>query len=156
MIDHADRTWRRHVVVYQVYICSFADGNGDGTGDIGGLRSRLPDLRDLGVDAMDHALVPVADGRRRLRRPRSPAHAFNFDYLICSRNARQLAAVIDATMEAHRAVRASPAWVLSNHDVVRHATRYGRDATSAIDARRLYGTRADLDVGPGGPAPRSC
>lgn len=39
-------------MVYQVYIRSFADGNGDGTGDIAGLRSRLPYLRDLGVDAI--------------------------------------------------------------------------------------------------------
>ena len=38
--------------MYQVYIRSFADGNGDGTGDIAGLRSRLPYLRGLGVDAV--------------------------------------------------------------------------------------------------------
>jgi alpha-glucosidase len=44
--------WWRHAAVYQVYIRSFADGNGDGTGDIAGLRSRLPYLRDLGVDAV--------------------------------------------------------------------------------------------------------
>lgn len=44
--------WWKTEVVYQVYIRSFADGNGDGTGDIAGLRSRLPYLRDLGVDAI--------------------------------------------------------------------------------------------------------
>ena len=44
--------WWRHAVVYQVYVRSFADGNGDGTGDIAGLRSRLPYLRSLGVDAI--------------------------------------------------------------------------------------------------------
>ncbi len=38
--------------MYQVYIRSFADSNGDGTGDINGLRSRLGYLRDLGVDAL--------------------------------------------------------------------------------------------------------
>jgi alpha-glucosidase len=38
--------------VYQVYIRSFADGNGDGTGDIAGLRSRLPYLASLGIDAI--------------------------------------------------------------------------------------------------------
>lgn len=37
--------------MYQVYIRSFADGDGDGTGDLAGLRSRLAYLRDLGVDA---------------------------------------------------------------------------------------------------------
>jgi alpha-glucosidase len=44
--------WWRNAVVYQVYIRSFADGNADGIGDIAGLRSRLPYLRDLGVDAI--------------------------------------------------------------------------------------------------------
>lgn len=44
--------WWRHAAVYQVYIRSFADGNGDGTGDIAGLRSRLPYLSALGIDAI--------------------------------------------------------------------------------------------------------
>ena len=44
--------WWRSAVVYQVYIRSFADGDGDGIGDIAGLRSRLPYLADLGVDAV--------------------------------------------------------------------------------------------------------
>jgi alpha-glucosidase len=39
-------------VVYQVYPRSFADGNGDGIGDLAGLRSRLRYLADLGVDAV--------------------------------------------------------------------------------------------------------
>ncbi|MGH8860551.1 MAG: alpha-amylase family glycosyl hydrolase, partial [Jatrophihabitantaceae bacterium] len=44
--------WWREAVVYQVYIRSFADGDGDGVGDIAGLRSRLPYLAGLGVDAI--------------------------------------------------------------------------------------------------------
>ncbi|HLR92982.1 MAG TPA: glycoside hydrolase family 13 protein [Jiangellaceae bacterium] len=44
--------WWRHAVIYQVYIRSFADGNGDGEGDIVGLRSRLGYLHELGVDAL--------------------------------------------------------------------------------------------------------
>ncbi|MDX3386987.1 glycoside hydrolase family 13 protein [Streptomyces niveiscabiei] len=44
--------WWRDAVIYQVYIRSFADGNGDGVGDIAGLRSRLPYLKSLGVDAL--------------------------------------------------------------------------------------------------------
>lgn len=48
----SDQAWWRDAVVYQVYIRSFADGNGDGTGDLAGLRSRLGYLRDLGVDAI--------------------------------------------------------------------------------------------------------
>ncbi|MFE9409486.1 glycoside hydrolase family 13 protein [Streptomyces sp. NPDC006704] len=44
--------WWRDAVIYQVYPRSFADGNGDGMGDLDGVRSRLPYLRDLGVDAV--------------------------------------------------------------------------------------------------------
>ena len=47
-----NRHWWRHGVVYQVYPRSFADANGDGTGDVAGIRSRLAYLRDLGVDAI--------------------------------------------------------------------------------------------------------
>ncbi len=45
-------TWWRHGAVYQIYPRSFADSTGDGTGDIDGIRSRLPYLRDLGIDAI--------------------------------------------------------------------------------------------------------
>ncbi|POX48852.1 glycoside hydrolase family 13 protein [Streptomyces sp. Ru72] len=44
--------WWRSAVIYQIYIRSFADGNGDGVGDIAGIRSRLPYLKSLGVDAI--------------------------------------------------------------------------------------------------------
>ena len=44
--------WWRAAVTYQVYPRSFADGDGDGIGDIAGIRSRLPYIRDLGVDAI--------------------------------------------------------------------------------------------------------
>jgi alpha-glucosidase len=44
--------WWRSAVTYQVYIRSFADSDGDGIGDIEGIRSRLPYLASLGVDAL--------------------------------------------------------------------------------------------------------
>jgi len=44
--------WWRDAVVYQIYVRSFADADGDGMGDLPGIRSRLPYVRALGVDAL--------------------------------------------------------------------------------------------------------
>ncbi|GAA4042766.1 alpha-amylase family glycosyl hydrolase [Nonomuraea soli] len=44
--------WLRDAVLYQIYPQSFADGNGDGIGDLAGLESRLEYLAWLGVDAV--------------------------------------------------------------------------------------------------------
>ena len=46
------RDWWRDAVVYQIYPRSFADSDGDGLGDLPGIRSRLPYLAQLGVDAI--------------------------------------------------------------------------------------------------------
>jgi alpha-glucosidase len=57
--------WWRTAVVYEIYIRSFTDSDGDGVGDIGGIRGRLPYLRDLGVDAIwitPWYPSPMADG----------------------------------------------------------------------------------------------
>lgn len=44
--------WWRTAAIYQIYPRSFADANGDGMGDLAGIRSRLSELADLGVDAI--------------------------------------------------------------------------------------------------------
>ncbi len=44
--------WWKAAVVYQIYPRSFADSNGDGIGDLGGIRARLGHLRELGVDVI--------------------------------------------------------------------------------------------------------
>ncbi len=44
--------WWRSAAFYQIYVRSFQDSNGDGIGDLPGIRSRLPYLRELGVDAL--------------------------------------------------------------------------------------------------------
>lgn len=48
----AERLWWRDAVTYQIYIRSFADSNGDGKGDVEGIRTRLPYLKALGIDAI--------------------------------------------------------------------------------------------------------
>lgn len=47
-----DRTWWKRGVIYQIYPRSFQDSNGDGVGDLEGIRSRLDYLVWLGVDAV--------------------------------------------------------------------------------------------------------
>jgi alpha-glucosidase len=59
------QAWWRDAVIYEVYVRSFADGDGDGIGDLSGVRSRLPYLADLGVDAIwltPFYASPMADG----------------------------------------------------------------------------------------------
>src|SRR5215210_2188250 len=51
-VEESSSPWWRTAVVYQVYLRSFADSNGDGIGDLAGLRARLPYLAWLGVDAL--------------------------------------------------------------------------------------------------------
>ncbi len=49
---HAAAPWWTTAVVYQVYPRSFADSDGDGIGDLGGVRGKLDYLAELGVDAI--------------------------------------------------------------------------------------------------------
>ncbi len=64
--SHSTQTvaWWRHAVIYQVYPRSWADSDADGVGDLPGITSRLPYLRDLGVDAIwisPFYISPMAD-----------------------------------------------------------------------------------------------
>ena len=47
-----DAAWWRQAVIYQIYPRSWADGNGDGIGDLPGITARLDHLSRLGVDAV--------------------------------------------------------------------------------------------------------
>jgi alpha-glucosidase len=51
--------------------------------------------------------------------------AFNFDYLLAHWNAAEIRTVVDSSLAASAAVGAPTTWVMSNHDSVRHTSRFG-------------------------------
>jgi alpha-glucosidase len=74
--------------------------------------------------------------------------AFNFDFLVCPWDEAKFRTVIENTLAAHTEVGAPAAWVLSNHDVTRPVTRYGRAGdTGFAFADRLHGTPVDRELG---------
>ena len=52
MLDSSAPAWWRSSVVYQLYVKSFADSTGDGTGDLDGVTAHLDHVASLGVDAV--------------------------------------------------------------------------------------------------------
>ena len=46
------RLWFRNATIYAAQVATYHDGNGDGTGDLAGLREKLDYLRGLGVDCL--------------------------------------------------------------------------------------------------------
>ncbi|WP_245599567.1 glycoside hydrolase family 13 protein [Nakamurella lactea] len=61
----------------------------------------------------------------RYVRPDEMHQAFNFEYLSAPWDAAAILAVIDSSIAVNDSVGAPTTWVLSNHDVVRHASRFG-------------------------------
>jgi alpha-glucosidase len=80
-------------------------------------------------------------------RPDEMHTAFNFDFMARPWDARELRASIDMTLAAHRPVGAPATWVLSNHDVTRPVTRYGRAETGFAFESKRVGTPTDLARG---------
>ncbi|MFG2573451.1 glycoside hydrolase family 13 protein [Streptomyces sp. NPDC048481] len=102
---------------------------------------RLFDTYSPPRTAVAEAWVPGA--RRALyARPDELDQAFNFDYLQAGWDAEEIRAVITDSLAGARAVGASATWVLSNHDVVRHASRLMLPPGADLDAWLLSGGRA--------------
>lgn len=91
--------------------------------------------------------LPTPEQFARYLRPDELHSAFNFDFLCCPWDADALRRVIDSTLAAHRPVDAPPTWVLSNHDTIRHVTRYGRADTSFDMGDKRLGDPSDLVLG---------
>ncbi|GAA1246239.1 glycoside hydrolase family 13 protein [Pseudonocardia aurantiaca] len=91
--------------------------------------------------------LPDVDRFVRYLRPDELHTAFNFDFLARPWDAAELRESIDATLASHAPVGAPATWVLSNHDVTRPVTRYGRaDSGFSFEAKRM-GTPTDLELG---------
>ncbi|MGI5212355.1 glycoside hydrolase family 13 protein [Plantactinospora sp. CA-290183] len=80
-------------------------------------------------------------------RPDELHTAFNFSFLGCAWDAAALRECVDMTLSAHAPVGAPATWVLSNHDVTRVVTRYGREDTTFSFASKREGTYTDLELG---------
>jgi alpha-glucosidase len=82
----------------------------------------------------------------RYVRPDEMHQAFNFDFLMSQWRAPDLRGVIESSLVAADSVGAPSTWVLSNHDVVRHASRLGlpvgRRRPNGIGAQDLQPDRA--------------
>jgi alpha-glucosidase len=97
-----ESAWWRDAVFYQVYVRSFADANGDGVGDLDGIRSRLGYLELLGVDALwltPFFTSPMADHGYDVADPRDVDPLFGdlaaFDRLVAEARAHNLKVTID-------------------------------------------------------------
>lgn len=51
-MTHADRPWWQTTTIYQIYPRSFQDSNGDGVGDLRGIVTRIPYLKEIGIETV--------------------------------------------------------------------------------------------------------
>ena len=98
----AGSDWWRSAIFYQVYPRSFADGNGDGVGDLPGVTERLDYLADLGVDALwlsPFYTSPMKDGGYDVADPTDVDPIFgtlaDFDDLVAAAHVRGIKVTVD-------------------------------------------------------------
>ncbi len=113
MMATQNTAWWQHGIVYEIYPRSFQDSNGDGIGDLEGIRGRLDYLAWLGVDAIWIAPIypsPMADGGYDVSDYRGIDPIFgtaaDFERLLTEAHARGLKVILDFvpnhTSDRHR------------------------------------------------------
>ena len=119
----------------------------DETHDVYRRWRRIADSYDDPRVLVGEVWLPDADRLARYLRPDELHTAFNFDFLGCPWDAQRIRASIDASLAVHEPVGAPATWVLSNHDVTRPVTRYGRADSSFAFATKRPGVPTDLERG---------
>jgi alpha-glucosidase len=132
-----DAPWWRSAVIYQIYPRSFADSDGDGIGDLPGIRARLPYLRELGVDAVwisPFYPSPMADAGYDVSDYRDVEPIFgtlaDADALLTEAHALGLKVIVDLvpnhTSDEHEWFRAALAAPPGSPERARYMFRDGR------------------------------
>ncbi|MFJ5543591.1 glycoside hydrolase family 13 protein [Micromonospora chalcea] len=119
----------------------------DGVHDVYRAWRRIADSYPGGRALVGEVWLPDRQRFANYLRPDELHTAFNFDFLGCAWDATALRDSIDGTLAAHVPVGAPATWVLSNHDVTRHVTRYGRADTRFSFAAKREGIPTDLELG---------
>ncbi|KAB1101530.1 glycoside hydrolase family 13 protein [Micromonospora aurantiaca] len=119
----------------------------DGVHDVYRAWRRIADSYPGGRALVGEVWLPDRQRFANYLRPDELHTAFNFDFLGCAWDATSLRESIDGTLAAHAPVGAPATWVLSNHDVTRHVTRYGRADTRFSFAAKREGIPTDLELG---------
>ena len=107
-------------------------------------------LDEYGGDRMmvAEAWVEPAERLARYVRPDEMQQAFNFDFLLAGWDAERMSEAIEASLAAAASVGAPSTWVLSNHDTVRHASRFGlKDPTTFPKGRAADDEQPDAALG---------
>lgn len=79
----------------------------------------------------------VPEHQHRYASPSELGQVFNFEFAKANWNREEFAAAICQGMDAADRSRSSATWVMSNHDVPRHASRYGLPQVNSADYHQL-------------------
>jgi alpha-glucosidase len=155
-VQSLEERWWQHAVFYEIYVRSFADSNGDGLGDLEGIRQRLPYLRDLGVDALwltPFYPSPMADHGYDVADPRDVDPRFGdlaaFDALLTEAHRLGLRLTVDVvpnhTSSEHKWFREALAAAPGSPERERYIFRPGRGPTGELPPnnwRSVFGGQA--------------